>query len=131
VNATSSTFDTDGYEILRGFVDPPALSLAQTEIDRLSTGPVADSYEPQYERDDDPRVRKLRRLYWNQPHQWARVIVATGLDDFVERRLGPDAGLMLHAAFLKPAGVGGDVALHQDQALWDDDHAQAFSVWMA
>lgn len=93
---------------------------------------VAASWEPQYdETTGQRRLRKLRRLLWNEPELFASVLCRAGIPDIAEAVIGPRAVAIFHAAFLKPARIGTHVGLHQDQALWSREYRGAFSVWMA
>jgi hypothetical protein len=93
---------------------------------------IAPGYQVQYDGEGEQRrLRKLRRLIWNDRALFGPIINRTGAPDLAEALIGPTAVLILHAAFLKPARVGTHVAPHQDQALWSDDYPGAFSMWMA
>lgn len=91
---------------------------------------IPESLEPEYEPDSDvPRM--LRRPYRNDEHFWAARLNEAGSPSLAERHVGAPVTLTFHAVFLKPAGVGTAVALHQDQALWEQDYPGASSLWVA
>lgn len=100
------------------------------ELDAESELP--DTWEAQYdESSGSRRLRKLRRLTWNEPELFSSILCRAGVPDIAETVIGPDAVMVFHAAFLKPAVIGTAVGLHQDQALWSRDYPGAFSVWIA
>lgn len=97
---------------------------------------IPDSYQAVYEevsddKDAKKRLRKIRRLIWNEPELFSSILVDSGVIDLVERLLGKDSGITFHAAFLKPAKIGTPVGPHQDQALWSEEFTDALSVWTA
>jgi hypothetical protein len=75
-------------------------------------------------------IRKLRRIYWSDPAFWGPWVSRSGLRDLVVDLVGPTAALVFHAAFLKPAEVGGGVGFHQDQALWETRLPGGCSFWL-
>jgi hypothetical protein len=100
----------------------------------VSNGRIS-SMEPQYEnapdRSDQAKpLRKLRRLFWADPGFWTPMICETGILPVVRRLVPGRASLIMHAAFLKPAGFGSAVGYHQDQALWLEERPGALSIWM-
>lgn len=51
--------------------------------------------------------------------------------NILQQLLGPEAGLGVAHAILKPAGVGAPTPWHQDEAYWDPNHQyKSVSVWM-
>ena len=112
--------DTDRVRLLEHF-------------DRLDASPrIPPGYQPQYDGDGaSRRLRKLRRMIWNDRSLFGPILNRMGAPDVAERIIGPGAVLILHAAFLKPAYVGTHVAPHQDQALWSRQYPRAFSMWVA
>ncbi len=123
----------DGYHPLPGILDEKDHRRAVEFFDTFDAAPeVPDSYEPEYdEADGVRRLRKLRRLLWNDPAVWGPLLNRTGAVDLARQVIGDRAAAVFHAAFLKPARVGTEVALHQDQALWSFRYPKAFSVWFA
>lgn len=112
--------DEDREQILRHFDDLDGRT-------RISPG-----YQAQYDGEGDARrLRKLRRLLWNDRKLFGPIINRMGAIDLAEAIIGPTAVAILHAAFLKPARVGTHVAPHQDQALWSNEYPGAFSMWTA
>lgn len=95
--------------------------------DRISPG-----YQAQYDGEGEARrLRKLRRLLWNDRRLFGPIVNRIGAPELAEELIGPTAVAILHAAFLKPAHVGTHVAPHQDQALWNEEYPGAFSMWTA
>lgn len=120
----------NGYGILPGFLERSASDRANAFFDSLDHGAeVPSGYEPEY--DQNSRLRKLRRLIWNNPALWAPMLARTGVGELARQLIGEQTAIVFHAAFLKPALVGTPVALHQDQALWSLRYPNAFSVWFA
>lgn len=112
--------DDDRARILQYFDDLDAR-------DRISPG-----FQAQYDGEGEARrLRKLRRLLWNDRKFFGPIINRLGAPDVAEALIGPTAVAILHAAFLKPAQVGTHVAPHQDQALWNQEYPGAFSMWTA
>lgn len=93
---------------------------------------VPDSYQPQFEdANGTPRLRKLRRLFWNDPDFWTPMLEANGVFDFARATVPGTPCLILHAAFCKPARIGSAVAPHQDRAFWIHPYPGAVTVWVA
>jgi ectoine hydroxylase-related dioxygenase (phytanoyl-CoA dioxygenase family) len=100
------------------------------ELDQMSEAPA--EYQAEYDGEgSERRLRKLRRLVWNEPKLYGPVLNRAGALDIAEAIVGPGAVAVFHAAFLKPARIGTHVALHQDQALWNRVYTGAFSMWFA
>ena len=91
---------------------------------------IPRSFEPEFEPGTDA-VRKLRRLYWNDEVFWSKVFAEADLPGVAQRFFGTQVALTFHASFLKPPKVGTQVALHQDQALWNYSYSNAISIWVA
>ncbi|MFI9645079.1 phytanoyl-CoA dioxygenase family protein [Streptomyces sp. NPDC052040] len=123
----------DGYHLLPGLLGTDDHRRAVDFFDTLDAADdVAPGYEAEYdEADGVRRLRKLRRLLWNDPKIWGPVLNRTGATELARQVIGDQAAVVFHAAFLKPALVGTEVALHQDQALWTYTYPKAFSVWFA
>lgn len=128
-----SQYRRDGYHQLPGILSPEDQRSAVDLFDRLDNADeIPASYEAEYDTGDGVRrLRKLRRLIFNDPEVWAPLLIRAGVADVARQVIGDDAALIFHAAFLKPARVGTPVALHQDQALWSNEYPGAFSVWFA
>jgi hypothetical protein len=127
------SFTRDGYLPLPGILDDDDLRRAVRFFDTIDAADgVPASYEPEYDsRDGVRRLRKLRRLLWNDPGLWGPILNRTGVGRLATEIIGDGAVIVFHAAFLKAARVGTEVALHQDQALWSYQYPDAFSVWFA
>lgn len=122
-----------GYCPLPGLLDEKDLRRAVEFFDSLDAADeVAAGYEAEYDSGQGVRrLRKLRRLLWNEPELWGPIINRAGIGDLARNVIGEHAAVVFHAAFLKPARIGTEVALHQDQALWANQYPAAFSVWVA
>jgi hypothetical protein len=128
-SATRERLAADGWVLLAGALTGAEVTAARQWLDQAVTGPARlDRLQAQY---DAPGVpRKLRRIFWADPSFWASWIHRSGLRDAVLTLVGSSPALVFHAAFLKPAGVGGRVGFHQDQALWEATLPGAYSFWM-
>lgn len=87
--------------------------------------------EPEYEDGNRLAVRKIRRLFWNDPGFWERTLRNSGLFNLANDLIGEKAGLIYHAAFNKVGNIGSEVYFHQDQELWDYQYEGALSAWLA
>ncbi|GGK78896.1 phytanoyl-CoA dioxygenase family protein [Mangrovihabitans endophyticus] len=127
------SFRKDGYHLLPGRLGADDQRRAVELFDSLDAADeVPASYEAEYDaHGDERRLRKLRRLLWNDPQMWGPMLNRAGVPDLARRVIGDNAAVVFHAAFLKAARVGTEVALHQDQALWTYSYPKAFSVWIA
>jgi len=128
-----ATYRRDGYlELglrLKQY-DRESISRRFDELDAAEAAPV--EYQPQYDGEGaGRRLRKLRRLVWNEPELFGPILNRAGALDLAEAVIGPSAVVVFHAAFLKPARIGTHVALHQDQALWSKVYPAGFSMWFA
>ncbi|MCG6122423.1 MAG: phytanoyl-CoA dioxygenase family protein [Microvirga sp.] len=125
-------FAVNGVATLRGLLDPGAVDDVRRWLRAAvdEGGAISPGFEAEFEPGTDT-PRKLRRLYWNDEAFWRRVFADAHLPQLAERLVGAPVGLTFHAAFLKPAEVGTQVALHQDQALWKYDYPNAVSIWIA
>ena len=93
---------------------------------------VPADFQAQYDGEGPARrLRKLRRLLWNEPDLYGPMLNRAGVTDLAEAVVDQQAVAVFHAAFLKPARIGTHVAPHQDQALWSKWYPGAFSVWFA
>ncbi|MET9380883.1 phytanoyl-CoA dioxygenase family protein [Streptomyces sp. NPDC002928] len=133
------SYARDGHHLLPGLLADKDQRRAVEFFDAFDAADeVPDSYEAEYDKGDADgteggprRLRKLRRLLWNDPELWGPLLVRSGVTDIARRLIGDGAAVVFHAAFLKPARVGTEVTLHQDQALWTYQYPKAFSVWFA
>lgn len=126
-------YNRDGYHLLPGILGPNDCLRAVEFFDSFDAAKeVAASFEPEYDTEGGvKRLRKLRRLLWNDPELWGPLLNRAGIADLAQKVIGEQAAVVFHAAFLKPAQVGTPVALHQDQALWSYEYPNAFGVWFA
>lgn len=125
-------YSANGAAAVRGLLSPEAVAQVSAWLAGIvDMGRAAPSgFEAEFEPGTD-KPRKLRRLYWNDEAFWRGVFAESGVPRLAERLVGAPVALTFHAAFLKPAEVGTQVALHQDQALWRYDYPDAVSVWIA
>lgn len=132
-NIDVDLYQADGYLPLGRLLGDADVSLVSGQFDDLDTsGNVPSGYEAEYDGDGPGRrLRKLRRLVWNEPELFGPILNRAGVPDIAEAVIGPHATAVFHAAFLKPARIGTHVAPHQDQALWSRVYPGAFSIWFA
>lgn len=125
-------FRRDGFHILPQLLAPVDRAAARDllrSLEDVETTPAG--YEPEYESGPARRLRKVRRLLWNEPDLWAPMLNRAGVLELADELIGRDAAVVFHAAFLKAARIGTPIAPHQDQALWSYTYPGAFSVWFA
>jgi hypothetical protein len=96
------------------------------------------SIDPGYEAEFEPRqlgsqlrLRKLRRLLWNDRSFWEPILKHTSIIEAGKDFVQSNACIIFHAAFMKPSFVGTPIAFHQDQALWRHQYPEAVSIWIA
>jgi ectoine hydroxylase-related dioxygenase (phytanoyl-CoA dioxygenase family) len=124
----------DGVSRLGQVFDQGQIAVIQSRLkDLIGLGSNIDAgYDPTFEPTADGKtLRKLRRLFWNDPDFWSAQILSSRIIDIAQIILGAPVSMIFHAAFLKPASVGTPVALHQDQFLWDRDFPNAVNIWVA
>lgn len=126
-------YTRDGYHLLPRLLCEEDRRRALDFFDAAdSAGQLDPGYEAEYDQADGVRrLRKLRRLLWNSPAMWGPMLNRAGITELARQVVGEDATVVFHAAFLKPALFGTEVALHQDQALWTYTYPRAFNVWTA
>jgi len=126
-------YHRDGYQELGrrlSDVDVDAVARRFAELDAATH--VPKSYEAEYDGEGAiRRLRKLRRLLWNDRMLFGPMLNRAGAPEVAETIVGPGAVVVFHAAFLKPARIGTHVGLHQDQALWNHTYPSGFSMWFA
>lgn len=133
VQVDVGAYRRDGYHVLPRLLAEEDRLLAIATLDALDAADRIDAgYEAEYDTDGGiRRLRKLRRLLWNDPGLWGPLLNRSGIGELAGLLIGPDAHVVFFAAFLKPAKIGTEVALHQDQALWRYTYPGAFSTWIA
>ncbi|MCP5072292.1 MAG: phytanoyl-CoA dioxygenase family protein [Rhodobacteraceae bacterium] len=117
-------------------VNPEQLADITRLFDRLkaSGSDIDEGYQAQFETDScgqSAELRKIRRLFWNEPGFWQGVLESAGVFDFARNIVPGKPSLILHAGFLKPAKVGSPVTPHQDAAFWIHPYPGALTVWIA
>lgn len=135
LNGMLSEYRSQGYCVFKNALSAQAICAIDRWLDdacdRASATPTL---EPQFEDTDQQSgrtVRKLRRLFWNDPAFWERTLANEGVFDLARNVVSAAPALVFHAAFLKPAGIGSPVAYHQDQALWTYSYPNAANFWLA
>lgn len=130
-----SLFKTDGWAV---FKDVVRLSLRESAVQWLYAAAAQAEEKATLEAEFEPRmpgkqskVRKLRRLLWNDTPFWTNWLYQSGIVELGTSFVKPEPAIVFHAAFLKPGTIGSKVGLHQDQALWSYDYPEAISVWIA
>lgn len=122
----------EGRAYLRGSLSHADVAAARDEFARLEADGPPPGYQAEFDvSDGERRLRKLRRLLWNEPSLWSGILHRSRFPEIAQSILGDHATVVFHAAFLKPARIGTAVALHQDQALWRHAYPGAFSFWCA
>jgi len=133
--ATAADLEPDGYALFPGALAAGPRSaaldwLSRAERRALDEPGLQAQFEPAAP-GEQPVVRKLRRLIWNDPHFWRDVLEGAGVLELGERLVPGRTAIVGHTAFLKPGRVGTRVPLHQDQRLWSAQWPGAVSVWFA
>lgn len=77
------------------------------------------------------RLGKIRRLFWSDRRFWADIFVKSRILDVVSELIGPGATLLFHTGFLKPAAMGSEMTLHQDQGVTPWDLPYVLTMWIA
>ena len=125
-------FRQSGYTLLPGLMHPADVSATLAYFHDLDAHGAPAGLEPEYDvAGTQRRLRKLRRILWNDLGLWGPLLKRAGVVSIADALLGKSAAIVFHAAFLKPARFGTPVALHQDQALWRYQYPGAFSIWFA
>jgi|JI10StandDraft_1071094.scaffolds.fasta_scaffold116898_2 phytanoyl-CoA hydroxylase len=136
VTTLAKTFADDGIVQIKSILSENLVHKATDWLnDIIKMGSkIPKGFEPEFEaeqHDNQIAVRKLRRLYWNDPLFWKELITRAQIDTIAKSLVGNPVSLVFHAAFLKPSHVGSSVVLHQDQALWSYEYSKAVSIWIA
>jgi ectoine hydroxylase-related dioxygenase (phytanoyl-CoA dioxygenase family) len=132
LDQTRTEIAENGFAIIRSVLASDALQKIKLYFEELELRPESElsNFEPQFDLvGTSRRLRKLRRLYWNDRDFWSNQFAAAF--DLCCNLVPNSPELILHAAFLKPSHVGGTVDLHQDQALWDYQYPGAVTLWVA
>jgi len=134
VASAAAALEAEGHTRLDALFGPAELRRIGDWLGRIEAlgAAVPDSFQPQFEdTGGPPRLRKLRRLFWNDPGFWAPMLQRAGVFDFARATVPGAPCLILHAAFCKPARIGSAIAPHQDRAFWMHPYPGAVTVWVA
>ena len=135
VDKDHNDFKDDGYCLYRNVFPPIACKSAIDWIaEACNSLKNRPGLEPKFEIDSltgTPPVRKIRRILWNDIPFWSDLFKSTGIFSLGSNFVLGDATLIRHAAFLKPKKIGGSVAFHQDQILWEYEYPKAINLWIA
>lgn len=128
--------DRKGWAVLRNAVSAEGVAAVKAWLaDRSSTVGERPWLQPEFEQEPAagaaPAVRKMRRLFWDDPDFWVALMQRERVFDLARRFVGQEPALVFHAAFMKPAGVGSRVVYHQDQALWSYQYPRSINMWLA
>ena len=124
----------DGWGLCGAVVEPARLAAIRDWLAAASLrAPEVPGLQAEFEKDPliGGRVRKLRRLFWNDPEFWGPMLRESGLAELALSAVGRDATLVFHAGFLKSSGGGAATPFHQDCAFWRYDYPGAVSMWLA
>ncbi len=144
-----STFDREGYLIVKDLVSPSELAEIRATIDRAMEGTLkpqplngeaarADfniGYEPAVKDDASiPRHLKIRQISdmcHMHPFFWKHATRPEILD-VVEALIGPDIKIFTDTLFVKPARHGTEIPIHQDASYWNFfDPPLLMTCWLA
>jgi hypothetical protein len=134
---SSEPYAKSGYCLFPGLLSPGELgeALAWIEAQDRKGESVNPGLEPEFESslalEGQKKLRKLRRLLWNDRPFWEALFRRTGILDLGAYFVGVKLCIVFHAAFMKPSRIGSEIALHQDQALWRHQYPGAISMWFA
>ncbi len=128
-------YQREGYCLVQNAFSPGAVRNMEQWLNTASDkAQNTTTLEPEFEpsREDGTRVvRKIRRLFWNDPPFWQGLLEEEGLFELARNIVSSSPALVFHAAFMKPGKVGSKVAFHQDQALWTYTYPNAANMWVA
>lgn len=131
----NETLEQKGYLLIEGGLSMATIEAAREWIQNHTQNEVDPRLQPAYEQTGPESrskpLRKIRRLAFYDPTFWSSWCREAGLTEFVNRALGKQFALILHACFLKPRHDGSEVVPHQDQALWDHPYPNALTIWIA
>ena len=126
-----NNLEKNGWHLLKTYFNKESIETIKVWIEKILNGGDISGYEPQYE-DSTIGIKKLRRLYWNDPIFWENIFITQDLFKTVKLISNiSKVGLVFHALFLKSKKTGGPVWFHQDQALWDYQYPNSLALWVA
>lgn len=117
--AIMEKYETDGYVIFPGVIDPDLIGDAGEHVDWL----LAKHPELTPE-------QLGHRLARDDPF-WIRLVSDDRLLDIAERFIGPDIALFATHYLCKPPLKGKAVEWHQDGAFWPLDPMRVVTLWLA
>lgn len=131
-----NTLNENGYVLFSEALDPASLLTAKEWISNQIKKPddIPDELQPIFEEesiDGHQQVRKIRRMSFYDRQFWCKWGKKSGVYEIAKQIVGPNAGLILHAAFLKRPKIGSPISPHQDQALWRRNYPKGLSIWFA
>lgn len=112
-------YNTNGYAVLRGVVDPELIREIHTHVRWLG------------ERYPTLRPEDYHHPLMRDDAFWVRVVTDPRLVDIAQTILGPDLACFTSHYVCKPAHDGRAVLWHQDAAYWELQPMQALTVWLA
>lgn len=116
---TTSSFETEGYAIFRGVLDPDLVKAASDHVEWLQA------------RHPDVRPEKLGHTYMRDDPFWLRLVSDDRLLDIAEKFIGPNIGLFASHYICKPAFSGQPVLWHQDGVFWPLEPMEVVTLWLA
>lgn len=128
-----TSFDEDGFVVIRGFLDADELAEMTSNIDRyiLEVVPSLESIEVFYE--DKQRPESLKQLPRMDEHDtfFDRDVSQGKFKRLAELLLGEGASGKSVQYFNKPSRVGQPTPPHQDGFYWKIEPCQGLTMWLA
>ncbi|MGL5908940.1 MAG: phytanoyl-CoA dioxygenase family protein [Phycicoccus sp.] len=112
-------YETDGYTILRGVIDPDLVGEASDHIAWLQ------------HRHPDLRPEQLSHELVATDPFWVRLVGDPRLLDIAAQFIGPDIALFASHYIVKPPRSGQAVLWHQDGGYWPLDPVRVVTLWLA
>ena len=131
------TFKRDGVAELGLVLTPAEVDLLRDSLDRHLLNEASEAYRHSRDLADSldgtknrDSVRYLVDLYKFDARVY-QIICKEKLLNVAEALLGPDIQLFRDQTFYKPAAVGGEVFMHQDNRYWHLSPPEAVIIWLA
>lgn len=112
-------YESDGYAIVQGVLDPRVVAEANAHVDWLLA------------RHPDLRPDQLGHQLARADRFWYRLVSDPALLDLAERLLGPDLAVFATHYICKEPQTGRKVLWHQDGAFWPLEPLAAVTFWVA